>query len=139
MFTSTLSCLPVAINHWVIICIQPTFMWSPLCASYYRKPCCVVGRWGCGGRCKIGQIQTCLLRNLHLVMVKSWCEECKLQLEKEWLSYSHFKQTGCESYLETKKYKLCARRTSLDQFDTRRETILWVNVLISRPFRQYTI
>ena len=97
------------------------------------------GGEGVGVDAKIGQIQTCLLRNLHLVMVKSWCEECKLQLEKEWLSYSHFKQTDCESDLETKKYKLCARRTSIEQFDTRRETILWVNVLISRPFRQYTI
>lgn len=70
--------------------------------------------WGGGAVAvdtKVDQIQTLLLRSFRLVMVKSWCEECKLQLEKEWLSYSHFRQTGCESDLETKRYKLCSRRS----------------------------
>ena len=31
---------------------------------------------------KIDQTQTCLLRTLHLVMVKSWCENASCSLKK---------------------------------------------------------
>lgn len=59
---------------------------------------------------KIDQIQTCILRSLHLVMVKSCVKNASCSLKR---SGCHTlilnNKTGCES-METKKYKLCARR-----------------------------